>query len=52
MDATTEDVARSLWVIYLQMPTAVRDEFRKLLEREKDNADGLNGPIKKGLQED
>ncbi len=34
------DIARSLWVIYQQMPIAVQDEFRKLLEHEEEDTTG------------
>ncbi|RYF70200.1 MAG: hypothetical protein EOO39_16180 [Cytophagaceae bacterium] len=38
MENTITDTARSLWVIYQQMPDAVQHEFRRLL----DNGDYAN----------
>ena len=34
MEATTTDIARSLLVIYRQMPPAVQQEFRRLIEED------------------
>ena len=34
---TAEDTARSLWIIYQQMPVAAQDEFKRLLEDEEEN---------------
>lgn len=40
MEANTMDAARSLWVIYRQMPKAVQHEFKKLLEHEEEDSEG------------
>ncbi len=52
MEATTMDIARSLWVIYQQMPIAVQDGFRKLLEHEEEDITGLMRPTEESLQDD
>ena len=36
MEATITDIARSLLVIYCQMPLAVQEEFRRLIAEEED----------------
>ena len=36
MEATSTDTARSLWIIYRQMPVAVQDEFKRLIDEEDD----------------
>ncbi len=33
---TAVDTARSLWIIYQQMPPTVQDEFKRLLDEEED----------------
>lgn len=52
MEATTIDTARSLWVIYQQMPTAVQDEFRRLLDHEEDDQTGWMQLTQEALQDD
>ena len=37
MEASTINTARSLWVIYQQMPDAVQHEFKRLLDDEADD---------------
>lgn len=34
MEATAIDTARSLWIIYRQMPAAVQNEFKRLIDDE------------------
>lgn len=34
---TAEDTARSLWIIYQQMPNNVQHEFRRLIEGEEED---------------
>lgn len=46
------DTARSLWVIYRQIPAAVRDEFRKLLEHEEEDTTGWVQPTEVNPQDD
>ncbi len=36
MEVTSIDTARSLWIIYRQMPVAVQDEFKRLIDEEDD----------------
>lgn len=38
MENTIRDTARSLWVIYQQLPDAVQHEFKRLLNDEVDYA--------------
>ena len=52
MEATTIDTARSLWVIYQQMPSAVQVEFRRLLEHEEEDAAGWMRLTEEALRED
>lgn len=52
MKVTTTDTARSLWVIYQQMPVAVQDEFRKLLEHEEEDTTGWMRLTEEALRDD
>lgn len=52
MDATTEDTARSLWVIYQQMPDAVQAEFKRLLEHEEEDTTGWMRLTEEALRDD
>ncbi len=52
MEATTLDAARSLWVVYQQMPTAVQNEFRRLLDHEEDNQTGWMQLTEEALRDD
>ncbi|GAB2601442.1 hypothetical protein [Spirosoma areae] len=38
MEATAMDIARSLWIIYRQMPAAVQHEFKRLIDDEDEDA--------------
>lgn len=52
MEATTLDAARSLWVVYQQMPTAVQNEFRRLLDHEEDYQTGWMQLTEEALRDD
>lgn len=52
MEASALDTARSLWIVYRQMPAAVQDEFRKLLNHEEEDAAGWMRLTEEVLKED
>ncbi|WP_157579251.1 hypothetical protein [Spirosoma montaniterrae] len=51
MEAATY-TAQSLYVVYRQMPVAVQEVFKQLLEEEEDNSDGWLRLTEETLRED
>jgi hypothetical protein len=51
MEASTLDTARSLWIIYQQMPLAVQHEFKRLIDDEEGD-DGWMRLTEEALRED
>ncbi len=51
MENTITNTARSLWVIYQQMPDAVQHEFKRMLNEEADD-EGWMKLTEEALRED
>lgn len=52
MEATTTETARSLWIIYQQMPAAVQEQFKRVLEAEEDDTTGWMRLTEESLRDD